>query len=202
MATRSAGQASTGYGRIDELVEAVRCETPAGALATRDVPATAAGPSLRELIVGSEGMLGVITEATLRVRPLPEARHYEGWSFRTFEEGAEALRAARAGRRARRTWPGSPTRTRRGCRWRCLPAAAWPSARARRTCALRGHEGGCLAFTGFEGTPDDVARRRGRAAETAARGRGRVARAAPGTVVAARAASPLPTCATSCSTAA
>ena len=92
VATRSAGQASTGYGRIDELVEAVRCETPSGALETRDVPATAAGPSLRELVVGSEGVLGVITQATLRVRPLPEARHYEAWSFRSFEEGAEAYR--------------------------------------------------------------------------------------------------------------
>ncbi len=92
VATRSAGQASTGYGRIDELVEAVSCETPSGEMATLDVPATAAGPSLRELVVGSEGVLGVITEATVRMRPLPRARHYEAWSFRSFEEGAEAYR--------------------------------------------------------------------------------------------------------------
>ena len=49
MATRSAGQASTGYGRIDELVEAIRCVTPAGELGTKAVPASAAGPSIRSL---------------------------------------------------------------------------------------------------------------------------------------------------------
>ena len=92
MATRSAGQASTGYGRIDDLVEGVRLISPAGELVTRAVPASAAGPSLRELAVGSEGVLGVIGEATLRVRPAPEQRRYEGWSFRNFAEGADALR--------------------------------------------------------------------------------------------------------------
>ncbi len=78
VATRSAGQASTGYGRIDELVEAVEMQTPAGPLGTRDVPASAAGPSLRELVVGSEGMLGVITSATLAVRPAPESAPLRG----------------------------------------------------------------------------------------------------------------------------
>ncbi|HLM27439.1 MAG TPA: FAD-binding oxidoreductase, partial [Thermoleophilaceae bacterium] len=80
VATRSAGQASTGYGRIDELVEGLRCVTPVGELAARALPASAAGPNLRELIVGSEGVLGVICEATVRVRPAPSARRYEGWS--------------------------------------------------------------------------------------------------------------------------
>src|SRR3954467_11818246 len=58
----------------------------------RPSPGAAAGPPLRELTVGSEGTLGVITEATLMLRPLPGERRYEGWSFRTFEEGAEAFR--------------------------------------------------------------------------------------------------------------
>ena len=92
VATRSAGQASTGYGRIDELVEAVRCVTPVGEIGTRAVPASAAGPSLRELLVGSEGVLGVICEATVRVRPAPAFRRYEGWSFASFAEGCDAFR--------------------------------------------------------------------------------------------------------------
>ena len=71
----------------------MRAATPAGDIETKPVPATAAGPQLRELLVGSEGVLGVITEATLRVRPLPAERRYEGWSFRSFAEGAEAFRA-------------------------------------------------------------------------------------------------------------
>ena len=60
VATRSAGQASTGYGRIDELVEGVRLVAPSGELNGRALPASAAGPDLRELVVGSEGVLGVI----------------------------------------------------------------------------------------------------------------------------------------------
>ena len=72
MATRSAGQASTGYGRIDELVEGLRLVAPGRrGRRRRPLPATAAGPDLRELLVGSEGVLGVICEATLRVRALP-----------------------------------------------------------------------------------------------------------------------------------
>ena len=90
VATRSAGQASTGYGRIDELVEGVRCVTPAGELGTRAVPASAAGPSLRELVVGSEGVLGVICEATLRVRPAPGGAPLRGLVVR-----AASPRAAR-----------------------------------------------------------------------------------------------------------
>src|ERR671915_224274 len=92
VATRSAGQASSGYGRIDELVEGLRLVAPAGEVRRRAVPASAAGPDLGELVVGSEGVLGVICEATLRVRPVPRARRYEGWSFRSFAEGREAFR--------------------------------------------------------------------------------------------------------------
>ena len=57
------------------------------------IPATAAGPGLRQLLVGSEGLFGVITEATLKVRPLPAVERYEGWMFHDFEEGAEAFRS-------------------------------------------------------------------------------------------------------------
>jgi alkyldihydroxyacetonephosphate synthase len=90
-ATRSAGQTSTGHGRIDRQVVAVECVTPAGSLATLDAPASAAGPALRELVLGSEGALGVITRVALRVQPRIEAS-YDGWSVGSFLEGAEMLR--------------------------------------------------------------------------------------------------------------
>src|SRR3954451_6695331 len=77
--TRSAGQASSGYGRIDDLVVGLRLSTPTGELVLPAVPGSAAGPDLRRLVLGSEGTLGVVTEVTLRVRPLPAARRYEGW---------------------------------------------------------------------------------------------------------------------------
>jgi alkyldihydroxyacetonephosphate synthase len=91
-ATRSAGQTSTGHGRIDEQIVALECVTPAGSLATLDAPGTAAGPSLRELVLGSEGVLGVITRLAVRVRPRIEPA-FDGWSVGSFMEGAELLRA-------------------------------------------------------------------------------------------------------------
>jgi alkyldihydroxyacetonephosphate synthase len=91
-ATRSAGQASSGYGRFDELVTAVRMQAPTGELKTLETPHTAAGPALRELVVGSEGTLGVITEVTVRVRPAPREHRYEAWIVPSFADGQEAVR--------------------------------------------------------------------------------------------------------------
>jgi alkyldihydroxyacetonephosphate synthase len=161
VATRSAGQASTGYGRIDELVEAVRCVTPAGELGTRAVPASAAGPSLRELVVGSEGVLGVICEATLRVRPAPAARRYEGWSFATFAEGCDAFRVMEqqhASADVNRLSDESETRLTMAL----ASSGSTTEKLGRRYLRMRGHEGGCIAILGFEGEEDEVEERRRR----------------------------------------
>ena len=91
-ATRSAGQASTGYGAIEKMVLGLRLAAPAGEIALPPLPASAAGPSVRGLIVGSEGTLGVITELALRVRPAPAAHAYEGVFFEDFATGCEAFR--------------------------------------------------------------------------------------------------------------
>jgi alkyldihydroxyacetonephosphate synthase len=159
VATRSAGQASTGYGRIDELVEAVCCVTPAGELGTRAVPASAAGPSVRELLVGSEGVLGVICDVTLRVRPAPSARRYEGWSFASFPEGCDAFRVmeqAGAAGDVNRLSDEAETRL-----TMALGSTGSTTERlGRRYLRMRGHEGGCLAIVGFEGAEEDVEDRR------------------------------------------
>ena len=163
VATRSAGQASTGYGRIDELVEGIRCVTPAGELGTKAVPASAAGPSLRELVVGSEGVLGVICEATLRVRPAPRAHRYEAWSFAGFAEGCDALRVMEQGGAAAdvcRLSDEDETRL-----TMALGASGSTTEKlGRRYLRMRGHEGGCLAIVGFEGEEDGVEDRRRRTA--------------------------------------
>ncbi|WP_245633960.1 FAD-binding oxidoreductase [Amycolatopsis jejuensis] len=91
-ATRSAGQASAGYGRFEDMVTGVRLATPKGEWRLGVAPASAAGPDLRQLAVGSEGALGVITEVALRVRPLPDHRHYEGWVVDGWDGGAAAVR--------------------------------------------------------------------------------------------------------------
>ncbi len=93
VATRSAGQASSGYGSIARMVLGLGLAAPAGDLALAAIPASAAGPGLRETIVGSEGTLGVITTVSLRVRRAPEERVYEGLMFESFAAGIDALRA-------------------------------------------------------------------------------------------------------------
>jgi alkyldihydroxyacetonephosphate synthase len=91
-ATRSAGQASSGYGRFEDMVEGVRMATPRGDWRLGVAPASAAGPDLKQLVIGSEGAFGVITEVTLRVRPLPKVRRYEGLVFDGWAQGSEAVR--------------------------------------------------------------------------------------------------------------
>jgi alkyldihydroxyacetonephosphate synthase len=163
VATRSAGQASTGYGRIDKLVESVRCVTPAGELGTRAVPASAAGPSLRELVVGSEGVLGVICEATVCVRPAPRARRYEGWSFPSFAEGCDAFRVIeQAGAAADVCRLSDEDETR--LTMAMAGSGGTTQKLGRRYLRMRGHEGGCIAILGFEGEEEEVEDRRRRTA--------------------------------------
>lgn len=93
-ATRSSGQSSAGYGRFDEMVRSFTIVTPAGILEVGAAsPATAAGPDLRELFLGSEGAFGIITRVRLRVHPVPEVKRYEAFTFPTFESGVAGLRS-------------------------------------------------------------------------------------------------------------
>ena len=100
IATRSAGQASTGYGRSDDMVEGLTVVTPRGVLTVGRPPASAAGPDLLQVLVGSEGAFGVITKVLLRVRPRPVATDYTAVVFPDYAAGVAAFRAlvqARAG---------------------------------------------------------------------------------------------------------
>src|SRR3954454_14948970 len=139
-ATRSSGQSSAGYGRFDALVVGLTVATPAGAVTLGHAPASAAGPDLRQLFLGSEGAFGVITEVTVRVRRLPEVELYEGWRWASFAAGADAMRTlAQAG---------------------MLPSVLRLSDEAETAINLArpdeiGSEsaGGCLMITGHERTP-------------------------------------------------
>jgi alkyldihydroxyacetonephosphate synthase len=92
IATRSSGMQSDRYGDIGDLTRGVRVVTPAGVLATRPVPHTSTGPSVREMVLGSEGRLGVITEATVHVRRIPPERIILGYLFPTWAESLAAMR--------------------------------------------------------------------------------------------------------------
>ena len=91
IATRSAGSHSNAYGKIEDMLVAVRVVTPTGVLETRAYPAAAHGPDWNRLIVGSEGSLGVITSATVKVHPTPEYEEYRMLLFPSFERGLQAL---------------------------------------------------------------------------------------------------------------
>jgi alkyldihydroxyacetonephosphate synthase len=90
--TRSNGQQSLGYGRIEAMFAGGHLESPAGTLVLPPFPASAAGPDLREVVLGSEGRFGVLTEATLRIRKLPEYEEFRAVFFPGFEQGKEAVR--------------------------------------------------------------------------------------------------------------
>ncbi|HVD12887.1 MAG TPA: FAD-binding oxidoreductase [Actinomycetota bacterium] len=92
LATRAAGHFSTRATHIDDLVESVRMLTPAGLYSSRRLPGSGAGPSPDRLALGSEGALGVITEAWLRVQPRPAARASATVAFGSFAAGAAAVR--------------------------------------------------------------------------------------------------------------
>ena len=159
VATRSAGQASTGYGAIDKLVSGLHCVAPAGEVDLRPVPATAAGPGVRQLWVGSEGLLGVITEATLKVRPAPDMRHYEGWMFHDFEEGAEAFRTLEQ----RHVVPDVARLSDEHETRLSLTLSDDGSLKrraGRRYVGVRGYDAGCVAILGWEGERRDVHARR------------------------------------------
>lgn len=92
IATRSSGQQSYYYGRIEDLFAGGHIETPLGPLDLPPLPASAAGPDLRHLVLGSEGRLGVITRATVRVRPLPRRETFLAAFFPDWQSGAAAVR--------------------------------------------------------------------------------------------------------------
>jgi alkyldihydroxyacetonephosphate synthase len=79
------------YGKIEDMVIALRMVTPEGVLATRTVPKSSNGIDVNQLCIGSEGTLGVITEATMRVHPRPEARLVPAYLFPEFEGGLQAM---------------------------------------------------------------------------------------------------------------
>lgn len=152
-ATRSSGQASAGYGRFDDMVGGLRMVTPVGILDLGRAPESAAGPDLRQLLIGSEGSFGVITRVRLRVHRTPQAVRYEAWSFPDFATGTAALRAVTQN-------ATGPTVIR-------LSDEAETAVNLATTEAIGKNRitGGCLGITGFEGTAEHVESRH---AETSA----------------------------------
>ncbi|GGQ38650.1 alkyldihydroxyacetonephosphate synthase [Actinomadura coerulea] len=167
-AARSSGQASAGYGRFDDMVVGLTAATPEGTLDLGRAPKSAAGPDLRQLVLGSEGALGVITSVRVRVHPVPEAREYEGWRFASFDQGAAALR------RLAQDGP-LPAVLRLSDETETMVGLADPAAIGEDSSSA-----GALAVLGFEGAPALVADRRARAAQALREAGGEPLGAGPG----------------------
>jgi len=92
IATRSAGQNSTKYGKIEQMVVSLRMTTPTSIMDLPEVPADAVGPSLLHCLIGSEGTLGIITQAVVRIHHMPEHRAFAAYLFPDFSAGVTAVR--------------------------------------------------------------------------------------------------------------
>ncbi len=157
--TRSSGQVSSGRGRIDDMVLGVRMATPRGELVLNPMPGSAAGPDLRRLVLGSEGTLGIVTELTVRVRPVPATTHYEAWAAPSWEVGTRIMRRlAQDGPKPDVLRLSDEDETRVS-----LAMSGTAGAKKRAMDAwlrLRGIRGGCLVVLGYEGSASDVRYRR------------------------------------------
>ena len=162
IATRSSGMQSDVYGDIAQITKAVRVVTPGGVLVTRDVPSQSAGPSVLQMVLGSEGRLGIITEATVQVHRLPAKRQILAYFFPSFDAGVTAMREVAESEAAPTVTRVSDARetafsfaTRKESRGlghlvsaglqRYLSARGWDLAQM------------CLSFVGYEGSPAYVA---------------------------------------------
>ena len=179
-ATRSSGQSSAGYGRFDDMVAGVTVATPQGTLDLGRAPATAAGPDLRQLVLGSEGAFGVITRVRVRVRRVPGMKRYDAWRFASFAEGCTAMRTLAQSQLL-------PTVLRLSDETETMVNLASPGevGAASPEGATEGAtdgatDGGCLMVVGHEGTPEVVEARRAAASAVLTRLGGTELGEAPG----------------------
>lgn len=161
--TRSSGQQSARYGRIEQLFAGGTLQTPEREWTLPTFPASAAGPDLREWVLGSEGRIGVLTEASVRVTRAPAAERFVGVFFADWASGLAAVRQlgqAKLGLSMLRLANASETFT-------TLQMAGHANAIAwlERYLSLRGAgEGKCLLFAGFTGASAGAVRAMQRAA--------------------------------------
>jgi len=175
IATRSSGMQSDKYGDVADLTRAVRVVMPSGVLATRPVPATSTGPSVREMILGSEGRLGILSEATLDVHRVPVRRTILGYLLPTWAAGLAAMHDIAAGEAsptvtrvadANETQFSFATRKASSPLDRVKSRALSEFLRRRRDFDL---DAMCLAFIGYEGSERHVRTQRKLAGSIVAR---------------------------------
>ena len=167
VATRSSGMQSDKYGDIADMTRGLRMVMPGRVLALRALPSTSTGPSVREMVLGSEGRLGVITEVTAQVHRIPEERLILGYLFPSFEAGVAAMQEISTSDAtpsvtrvsdARETRFSFATRKKsKGISISGLVGKGLFKVLARRGWDMSAV---CLSFVGYEGGPDHVSRQK------------------------------------------
>ena len=163
-ATRSSGMQSDKYGDIADIVRGIRVARPGGMLEIRPAPSASNGPSVREMIIGSEGRLGVITEVTVQVHRIPEARQINAYFFGTWESGLKAMQAIAESdaapsitRISDSNETGFSLATSKGSTGvaKFISGTVIPKMMTNRGWDL---DKICISFIGYEGTPEHVKR--------------------------------------------
>ena len=186
IATRSSGMQSDKYGDVADLTRAVRVVTPAGVLATRPVPHTSTGPSVREMVLGSEGRLGIISEATVHVHRVPDQRVILGYLFPDWPSALAAMHdiaASEASPSVTRVSDANETQFSFATRKDPTPIDRLKSKALTTYLQRRRHfdlEAMCLSFIGYEGTKDHVSAQRKLVGRIVARHGGLSIGASPG----------------------
>lgn len=157
LATRSAGMQSDSYGKIEDMVVAMKMVSPVGTIVTKLTPKSSAGPDIDQIIVGSEGVLGVITEATMKVHPAPKVKDYHGALFPDFESGAAAIHEAISRRMAPtmfRLQDSDETGLAFAMKAPSTGISGFIQAQVKKYLKMKGYTQPCLMMMGFEGDPD------------------------------------------------
>jgi len=160
LATRSAGMQSDAYGKIEDMVVALKLVSPAGTIETKLTPKSSAGPDIDQIVVGSEGTLGVITEAVMKVHPVPKVKDYHGVLFPDFESGAGAIHDAisrRASPTMFRLQDVAETGLAFSMKTPATGVSAFVQAQMKKYLKSKGYGTPCLMMVGFEGEPEQAA---------------------------------------------
>ena len=167
VATRSSGMQSDKYGDIADITRGLRMVMPGRVLEVRALPSTSSGPSVREMVLGSEGRLGVITEVSCQVHRIPEERLILGYLFPSFEAGVAAMQeisASDASPSITRVSDANETRFSFSTRKKSkgLSVSSLVSKGLMKVLERRGWDldAVCLSFVGYEGGPDHVSRQK------------------------------------------
>ncbi len=167
VATRSSGMQSDKYGDIADITRGLRMVMPGRVLVLRGLPSTSTGPSVREMVLGSEGRLGVITEVTVQVHRIPEERLILGYLFPSFEAGVAAMQeisTSDAAPSITRVSDAGETRFSFATRKKSkgLSVSGLVSKGLFKVLERRGWDlsAVCLSFVGYEGGPDHVSRQK------------------------------------------